>query len=98
MMTGKSILTRSSVLAQVESTGAINRADLKIAAIANSTSATFAQENTPEAELTTTATSDEAVALLIAGKVDAVLADHGGLQIGPCCATLNQAWLPSKRH
>ena len=75
MMTGKSILTRSSVLAQVESTGAINRADLKIAAIANSTSATFAQENTPEAELTTTATSDEAVALLIAGKVDAVLAD-----------------------
>jgi ABC-type amino acid transport substrate-binding protein len=75
MMTGKSILTRSSVLAQVESTGAINRADLKIAAIANSTSATFAQENTPEAELITTATSDEAVALLIAGKVDAVLAD-----------------------
>lgn len=75
MMTGKSILTRNSVLAQADSTGAINRADLRIAAIANSTSAMFAQENTPEAELITTETSDEAVAMLIAGKVDAVLAD-----------------------
>ncbi|MEP5568193.1 MAG: transporter substrate-binding domain-containing protein [Halioglobus sp.] len=75
MMTGKSILTRNSVLAQADSSGAINRADLKIAAIANSTSAMFAQENTPEAELITTETSDEAVAMLIAGKVDAVLAD-----------------------
>lgn len=75
MMTGKSILTRNSVLAEADSTGAINRADLKIAAIANSTSAMFARENTPEAKLTETATTDEAVALLIAGKVDAVLAD-----------------------
>jgi ABC-type amino acid transport substrate-binding protein len=75
MMTGKSILTRNSVLAQAESSGAINRADVKIAAIKNSTSATFAQENTPEAQLVETETSDEAVALLIAGKVDAVLAD-----------------------
>ena len=75
MMTGKSLLTRNSVLAQADSSGAINRADLKIAAIQNSTSATFARENTPQAELVETETSDEAVALLIAGKVDAVLAD-----------------------
>jgi ABC-type amino acid transport substrate-binding protein len=75
MMTGKSILTRNSVLAQASDSGALNREDLKLAAVANSTSATFVRENTPAAALTETETSDAAVALLIAGKVDGVVAD-----------------------
>ncbi|RLQ23449.1 ABC transporter substrate-binding protein [Seongchinamella sediminis] len=75
MMTGKSILTRNSVLAEAEDTGAFNRDDLKLAAVANSTSAVFIRENAPAATLTATETSDEAVALLLAGKVDGVIAD-----------------------
>ena len=75
MMTGKSILTRNSVLAEASDTGAFNREDLKLATVANSTSAVFVRENAPAAALTETETSDEAVALLIAGKVDGVVAD-----------------------
>ena len=75
MMTGKSILTRNSVLAEAQDTGAFNRDDLKLAAVANSTSAVFISENAPAAKLTETESSDEAVALLLAGKVDGVVAD-----------------------
>ena len=75
MMTGKSILTRNSVLAQAQDSGAFNRDDLKLAAVSNSTSAMFVSENAPAAQLVETESSDAAVALLIAGKVDGVIAD-----------------------
>ncbi len=75
MMAGKSILTRNSVLAEARDSGAINRADVRMAAVRNGTSAMFIRENAPEAELVEVKSSDEGVALLLDGKVDAMLAD-----------------------
>lgn len=75
MMAGKSILTRNSVLAEARDSGAFNRSDLRMAAVENGTSAMFIRENAPEAQLVEVKSSDEGVALLLEGKVDALLAD-----------------------
>ncbi len=75
MMAGKSILTRNSVLAQAREGEAMNRADLKLAAVENSTSAMFVSEAAPDAQFVPVKTSDEGIALLLEGKVDAMLAD-----------------------
>ena len=75
MMAGKSILTRNSVLAEARDSGAINRADLRLAAVSKGTSAMFIRENAPDAQLVEVKTSDEGVAMLLEGKVDALLAD-----------------------
>lgn len=75
MMAGKSILTRNAVLAEARSSGEINRSELKLAAVKNGTSAMFIRENAPDAQLVEVKTSDAGVALLLEGKVDALLAD-----------------------
>ncbi len=75
MMAGKSILTRNSVLAEAKDSGALNRDDLKLAALKNSTSATFVRENLPDAQLIEVASNDDGVSGLIKGDFDAMLAD-----------------------
>lgn len=75
MMSGKSILTRNSVLAEAGDSGAFNRPDVRMAAVKNGTSAMFIRENAPDAQLVEVRSSDEGVALLLEGKVDAMLAD-----------------------
>lgn len=80
LMSGKSILTKSSTLAGVGDTGAINSADVTLAALSNSTSEMFAKRALPEAKLVAVADYDEAIQLLTEDKVDAVVADM------PICA------------
>ena len=75
LMSGKSILTKSSTLAAAGDTGEINSADITLAALSNSTSETFAKRALPEAKLVTVDDYDEAVKLLREDKVDAVVAD-----------------------
>ena len=75
MMSGKSILTRDAVLAEVSEAGEFNRADLRLLALKNSTSTTFIREVAPEARLTEVTHYDEAVQLIIDGKADALVAD-----------------------
>lgn len=75
LMSGKSILTKSSTLAGAGDTGQINSSDITLAALANSTSESFAKMALPEAKLVTVADYDEAVKLLTEDKVDAVVAD-----------------------
>lgn len=75
MMAGKSILTTNSVLAEANESGAINRNDLKLVAIENSTSAMFISEAAPEAQLLTVETNDEGVEMVIKGEADAMIAD-----------------------
>jgi polar amino acid transport system substrate-binding protein len=53
MLSGKSILTKSRTLAAAREAGDINRAGLKLAALANSTSAEFIELVLPEATLVT---------------------------------------------
>ena len=75
MMSGKSILTKDSVLAEIKSSKDFNRKELKLLALANSTSASFVRSVAPDAQLTEVATYDEGVAMVIDGKADALVAD-----------------------
>lgn len=75
MLSGKSILTTSKTLAAARSAGDINRANLKLAALANSTSEEFIKTVLPEATLVTTSDYTTSVNKILAGEVDALVAD-----------------------
>jgi polar amino acid transport system substrate-binding protein len=75
MLSGKSILTNSNALAAAEEAGEINRSNLKLAALANSTSEEFVKLALPEAQLVTTNDYDTAVNMVLNDEVDALVAD-----------------------
>ena len=75
MLSGKSILTNSSTLAAAKDAGEINRAELKLAALANSTSQEFIELVLPEATLITVADYTTAVNKVLSDEVDALVAD-----------------------
>ena len=75
MVSGKSILTKDSVLAEVSSMEEFNRGNLKLAALKNSTSASFVSTVAPEANLVEIAEYDDGIAMLRDGKIDAMVAD-----------------------
>jgi polar amino acid transport system substrate-binding protein len=75
MMSGMSILTKNSVLGDITSTDEINRENLKLIALAKSTHASFVKGVAPDATLIEAESYDEAVAMLIDGKADAMVAD-----------------------
>jgi polar amino acid transport system substrate-binding protein len=75
-LSGKSILTRSTSLAQVETVEDLDQPDLKLAALEGSTSQQFVQSRLPKASLVTTRDYDEAVKLLLADEVSALIADR----------------------
>ncbi len=75
MMSGKSILTKSSTLANASGSGDINQADFSFAALENSTSEEFVKLNLPNAKLVKIKDYDEGVKMVIDGKVDALVAD-----------------------
>jgi polar amino acid transport system substrate-binding protein len=80
-LSGKSILTRSSALAQADDPGDLDQADLKLAALAGSTSQNFVELLMPKAKLVTTKDYDEAVKLVLADEVQALVADHEIVQL-----------------
>ena len=75
MMSGKSILTKDSVLAKMSGSKEFNRKDLKLLALSKSPSASFVKTVAPEAQLIEVASYDEGVAMIIDGKADALVAD-----------------------
>ena len=75
MMSGKSILTNDDELANVRRTEDINQANLKLAALRNSTSADFASKYLPYAELITVENYDSGIQMVIKNEVDALVAD-----------------------
>ena len=75
MMSGKSILTRNSVLAKMSGTSEFNRNELKLLALSNSTSASFVRTVAPDAQLIEISSYDEGVDMIINGKADALVAD-----------------------
>ena len=75
MLSGKSILTNSQALAAAREAGEINRADLKLAALANSTSEQFVRKMLPEATLVPVEDYTTAVNKVLADEVDALVAD-----------------------
>jgi len=75
MMSGKSILTKNSVLTKISSGEEFNRKDLKLLALSNSTSVSFIEDVAPDANLIEINSYDEGVAMIIEGKADAMVAD-----------------------
>ena len=73
---GKTVLTRSPEIAAVEIADGLNRPELRIAALAGSTSEDFARALLPNAQLTTSESLDEAVRMVVSGRVDALVADR----------------------
>jgi ABC-type amino acid transport substrate-binding protein len=74
-MAGKSILTKSDTLAAARSVGDLNKADLKLAALENSTSQAFVERHVTEAQLVKIQDYDSGVQMLIDGEIDALVAD-----------------------
>jgi polar amino acid transport system substrate-binding protein len=75
MMSGKSILTKDSILGEISSTEEFNRKNVKVLALSNSTSATFVRSAAPDATLIEITNYDEGVDMIINGKADALVAD-----------------------
>jgi ABC-type amino acid transport substrate-binding protein len=79
MLSGKSILTRADVIEEF-ATGELASKDVRLAALKNSTSATFVREAAPKAELVEVNDYASAVTLIRDGKVAGLVADM------PACA------------
>ena len=74
MLLGKSILTNERALTAATQAD-FNRANLKIAALENSTSQRFVERNLPEAQLVKVKDYDSGVKMVISDEVDALVAD-----------------------
>jgi polar amino acid transport system substrate-binding protein len=74
-VSGKAVLTKSEIIASAEDSRALDNPDTTLAALRGSTSQTFVEKRTPQAKVVLTTDYDEAVYLVINGKVDALVAD-----------------------
>ncbi|MEJ2372120.1 MAG: transporter substrate-binding domain-containing protein [Gemmatimonadales bacterium] len=72
MLSGKSILTKSTTLAAAKGTEDLNTPEIRLAALSNSTSQEFAERFTPNAQLITVSAYDEAVNMLMEGEIVAI--------------------------
>lgn len=74
-VSGKSLLSRSEELLAIEAPGELNRPELRIAALAGSTSEDYVRRHLPKARLVPSRSLDAAVQLVVHDEVDALLAD-----------------------
>jgi polar amino acid transport system substrate-binding protein len=75
-ITGKSVLSKSKTLANVDSTTVLDDPGRTYAALAGSTSEKFVKDILPRAKLVTTPDYDTAVQMVIDDRVDALVADY----------------------
>jgi polar amino acid transport system substrate-binding protein len=75
-ISGKSILTKSKTLAEADEAADINTPEVRLAALAGSTSQRFVEVFAPKSTLVTTNDYDEAVRMVREDEVDAVVADY----------------------
>jgi polar amino acid transport system substrate-binding protein len=80
MVSGKSILTKSSTLAAIDEAGDIDQSQIKLTALAGSTSEKFVKKALPKTQLMAKSDYDQAVAAELDGSADAMVADF------PICA------------
>ena len=76
MLSGKSILTKSSVLARISSAEEANKAEFKFTCLKGSTSESFVRAFIPEAELILVDNYDMGVDMVLNDKADALVADY----------------------
>ena len=75
MLSGKSILTKSTTLAAAKQASDLDKPEVRLAALTNSTSQQFVEKFLANSQLITVSDYDEAVQMLLAGAVDALVAD-----------------------
>ena len=75
LISGKSVLTKSETLANVESSTVLNDPKRSYAVLAGSTGEAFVRQVLPKAKLVATPDYDEAVQMVINDEVDALVAD-----------------------
>lgn len=75
MLSGKSILTKSEVLAGTEAAAEFNRAELKLVALRGSTSQQFVERNLPASQLTLVDDYEAGVQRVLDDQADAMVAD-----------------------
>ena len=80
VISGKSLLTKSKTIANVESVSVLDMPGRTYAALRGSTSENFVKTNLPQAKLVATRDYDTAVHMVIDDEVDALVADY------PICA------------
>lgn len=80
LVSGKSVLSRSTEISNVETPAALDKPERTYAALAGSTSEQFVKTSMPSASLVTTPDYDTGVQMVIDGEVDALVADF------PICA------------
>lgn len=79
-ISGKGVLTKIGTVATIQDAQGLNREDLKIAALKDSTSQKMVKEAASKATFVATGSYDEAVKMLLDDQVDVVVADY------PFCA------------
>ena len=80
IVSGKSILTKSSTLATINNASGLDQSEITLAALRGSTSERFVQQAASSAQLILVDSYDEAVSMVRDGSVDAMVADF------PICA------------
>ena len=75
MLSGKSMLASAKTMSKLKTPADLNSSGLKLAALKGSTSESLIQQQLPKAALTTVADYDEGVQMLLAGKVNGMVAD-----------------------
>lgn len=76
LLSGKSILTKSSRLAKADEARDLDTSEVKLAALAGSTSEDFVKAFMPKAKLEATEGYEQAVQMLLDDEVDAFVADY----------------------
>lgn len=72
---GKGILTRTDKIAALQQPNALNSGNFTVAVLKDSTSQRFVAQAAPKAKVIATESYDAAIGMILAGKVDAVVAD-----------------------
>ena len=72
---GKGILTRTEKIADLQGQNALNSEKFTVGVLKDSTSQRFVTQSAPKAKLIAIESYDAAIGMLLAGKVDAVVAD-----------------------
>ncbi len=75
LVSGKAVLTKIKRLASAKDPSKIDRRGITVAALKGSTSQQFVEKRLPKVKLVATRNYDEAVAMVIGGKIDAMIAD-----------------------
>jgi polar amino acid transport system substrate-binding protein len=74
-VSGKSFLAKEATLTSAKGSADLNHPSMRLAALRASTSQIFVEQNMPKATLVLTKDYDEAINLVLADKVDAMIAD-----------------------